>query len=110
MIWRLTLFGLYATIENNHNGDVIAINRNLKGDRMMKKQTQIILCIVFLLIGLLTFTLQVFVFEAADGILGFLLCLLSISFVAGSTVKFFTLSKKWRDSLFDTLDFLFSIR
>lgn len=38
----------------------------------MKKQIN--LCIVSLAIGILTFILQVFVFEAPDGMIGFLLC------------------------------------
>ena len=53
----------------------------------MKKQTQIILCITLLLLGLLIFNLQVFVFESPDGILGFVLCLFSVYLIIGSVLK-----------------------
>ncbi len=76
----------------------------------MKKQTKINLCIVLLAIGLLTFILQVFVFEAPDGIIGFLLCLISIYLIIGSIIKLCQLSKKIKTSIFDILDLLFFIR
>ncbi len=76
----------------------------------MKKQTKINLCIVLLAIGLLTFILQVFVFEAPDGIIGFLLCLISIYLIIGSIIKLCQLSKKIKNSIFDILDLLFFIR
>ncbi len=76
----------------------------------MRKQTKINLCIVLLAIGLLTFILQVFVFEAPDGIIGFLLCLISIYLIIGSIIKLCQLSKKIKNSIFDILDLLFFIR
>ncbi len=76
----------------------------------MKKQIKINLCILLLIIGLVTFTLQVFVFEAPDGILGFLLCLISIYLIIGSIIKLCQLSKKIKNSIFDLLDLLFFIR
>ncbi len=53
----------------------------------MKKQTKINLCIILLLIGLLSFILQVFIFEAPDGAIGFLLCLISVYLIIGSIIK-----------------------
>jgi len=76
----------------------------------MKKQTKINLCIVLLIIGLLSFVLQIFVFEAPDGIIGFLLCLVSVYLIIGSIIKLCQLSTKVKNSLFDILDLLFFIR
>lgn len=76
----------------------------------MKKQTKIYLCLVLLLIGLLSFTLQLFVFEAPDGIVGFLLCLISIYLIMGSIIKLCQLSTKMKNTIFDILDLLFFIR
>ncbi len=66
----------------------------------MKKQTKINLCITLLLIGLLSFTLQIFIFEAPDGIIGFLLCLISIYLIIGSIIKLCQLSTKIKNSIF----------
>lgn len=76
----------------------------------MKKQTKIILCIFLLVIGLLSFTLQIFVFEAPDGTGGFLLCLISIYLITGSIIKLCKLSDKIKNSIFDILDLLFFIK
>ncbi len=76
----------------------------------MKKQTKINLCIMLLLIGLLSFILQIFIFEAPDGIIGFLLCLISIYLIIGSIIKLCQLSTKIKNSIFDILDLLFFIR
>ncbi len=76
----------------------------------MKKQTKINLCIMLLLIGLLSFILQVFIFEAPNGIIGFLLCLTSIYLIIGSIIKLCQLSTKIKNSIFDILDLLFFIR
>lgn len=76
----------------------------------MKKQAKINLCILLLVIGLLSFILQVFVFVAPDGIIGFLLCLISIYLIMGSIIKLCQLSSKIKNSIFDVLDLLFFIR
>lgn len=76
----------------------------------MKRQTKIDLCMLLLLIGLLSFILQVFVFEAPDGIIGFLLCLISIYLIIGSIIKLCQLSTKIKNSIFDILDLLLFIR
>lgn len=76
----------------------------------MKKEKQIILCKILLIIGLLGFILQIFVFEAPDGFLGFILCLFSIYLIIGSIIKLCKLSKKFKNTLLDVLDLLFFIR
>lgn len=76
----------------------------------MKKQTKIRLCIMLLVIGLSSFILQLYVFEAPNGILGFLLCLTSIYLIIGSIIKLCQLSNKIKNSIFDILDLLFFIR
>lgn len=76
----------------------------------MKKQTKITICIILLTIGILSFTLQLFVFEAPDGILGFLLCLTSIYLILGSLIKMCQLSSRLKNTIFDILDLLFFIK
>lgn len=75
----------------------------------MKKQTKINLCIILLILGLTSFILQLFVFEAPDGFIGFLLCLISIYLIMGSVYKLCKLSKKFKDFLLNILDLLFFI-
>lgn len=53
----------------------------------MKRQTKIYLYVFLLVIGLLSFILQLFVFEALDGSMGFLLYLISISLIINSQMK-----------------------
>lgn len=76
----------------------------------MTKQTKINLCIILLIIGLVTFTLQIFVFEAPYGFIGFMLYLVSIYFIIGSIIKLCKLSSKIKNSIFDILDLLVFIR
>jgi len=86
---------------------VWAINSNLGVWFYLKKQTKINLCIVLLAIGLLTFILQLFVFEAPDGIVGFLLCMISIFLIIGSVIKLCQLSQKIKNFIIDILDLFF---
>lgn len=76
----------------------------------MKKQSKINLCFALLAIGLATFILQLFVFEAPNGIPGFLLCLASIYLIGGSIFKLCQLSSKIKNTIFDILDLLFFIK
>lgn len=76
----------------------------------MKQKTKINLCVILLVVGLLSFILQVFVFASPDGILGFLLCLTSIYLIIGSIIKLCQISPKIKNSIFDILDLLFFIR
>lgn len=75
----------------------------------MKKKTKIYLCIILLLVGLTSFVLQLFVFEAPDGVIGFLLCLTSIYLIIGSIIKMCQLSTRIKSTIFDILDLLFFI-
>lgn len=92
-------------------------NKNKKSNKerfesevIMKRKTQITLCIVLLIIGVLILNLQVFVFETPDGILGFILFLFSVYLIIGSIIKLCKLSKRFKDTLITSLDLLFFIR
>ncbi|MCM1082059.1 MAG: hypothetical protein NC393_13960 [Clostridium sp.] len=69
----------------------------------MKNKKQVVLYIVLLLTGLLMIILQAFVFEAPDGFLGFLVCLVSVWLILGSVIKLCKLSGSFRDSAIDML-------
>ena len=75
----------------------------------MNKKAKIYLCIILLLVGLTSFVLQLFVFEAPDGVIGFLLCLTSIYLIIGSIIKMCQLSTRIKSTIFDILDLLFFI-
>ncbi len=76
----------------------------------MKRQTKIYLYVFLLVIGLLSFILQLFVFEALDGSMGFLLYLISISLIINGLIQLCRLSSKIRNFIFDILDILFFIK
>lgn len=76
----------------------------------MKRKTQIRLCTVLLVIGLLGFILQVFVFSYPDGLFGFLLVLSFIYLIIGSIIKLCKLSNLFKNVLLNTLDLLFFIK
>ena len=73
----------------------------------MSEKNKIILYTILLLLGLSIFILQIFVFEYPDGILGFIVCLISIYLVLGSIMKLCKLSKKFKNVLKNTIDILF---
>ena len=73
----------------------------------MNKRNKLLLYGELLLIGLTTFILEVFVFQKPDGILGFLICLVSVLLTFGSIVKLCRLSPKFEDGFLNTLDILF---
>lgn len=76
----------------------------------MKRKTKINLCVLILILGLASFVLQLFVFEAPDGIIGFLLCLTSIYLMMGSIYKLCKLSANFKNFLLNILDLLFFIK
>lgn len=76
----------------------------------MKKQTKINICLLLLVLGITIFILQLFVFEAPDGVIGFLLCLTSIYLIIGSIIKLCQLSNIIKGVIFDILDLLFFIK
>jgi len=75
----------------------------------MPKKTKIYLCLILLVAGITLFILQLFVFEAPDGVIGFLLCLVSIYLIMGSIYKLCKLSSNIKKFLLDILDLLFFI-
>lgn len=76
---------------------------------LMKRENQIILCIIFFIIGLLGFILQLFILESPDGILGFIMCLFNIYLMIGSIIRLCKLSKKIKNFLLELIDLLFFI-
>lgn len=76
----------------------------------MKRKNQIILCSALLVMGLLIFILQLFVFEYPDGFLGFIVCLISIYLILGSILRLCKISKTFKSYLLDFLDLLFFIK
>ena len=75
----------------------------------MKERKQTIISIIFLIIGILTFILQLFIFEAPDGILGFTICLISILTIEFSIIKLYKTNKKFKEIFTSLLDMLFNI-
>ena len=75
----------------------------------MKKQSKFILYVILLIVGLMIFNLQVFVFEAPDGNLGFLLCLFCVGLISGSAVGMCKLNNMVKSFVFNALNALFLI-
>lgn len=74
----------------------------------MSKNKKIVFYIALLLLGFAIFILQVFIFQAPNGVFGFLLCLTSIYFILGSIIKLCKMSKLFKDTILGTIfDFLF---
>lgn len=72
----------------------------------MDKMKKIVLYGTLLAVGLLTFILEIFVFQKPDGVLGLLICLTSIYLTIGSIIKLCRLSEKFKDAFFVSLDLL----
>ena len=73
----------------------------------MGKKGKVLLYGLLLLIGLATFVLEIFVFQKPDGILGLIICIVSILLILGSLVKLCRLSPKFEDGFLKFLDILF---
>ncbi len=71
-----------------------------------KKKWKIIYSIFFVL-GLCGFILQIFVFEKPDGNIGFILCLIEVGCISGSTVRLCQLSKDFKDGFLKFLKIVF---
>lgn len=61
---------------------------------------------VLLIIGLLTFILQIFVFQKPDGMVGYLICITSVFLILGSIIRLCFLRPKLVDILLNLLDML----
>lgn len=59
---------------------------------------------IVLLVGLLSFILQIFVFQKPNGILGCVLCVISVLMVLVSIFKLCILSPKFENSFLAALD------
>lgn len=70
----------------------------------MEKKNKIIRYSVLLVIGLLSFILEIFVFQKPDGVLGFIICIVSIYLILASTIKLCRLSSKFENGLIMLLD------
>lgn len=73
----------------------------------MTRTKKLILYTSLLLTGLLTFILEIFVFQKPDGALGLIICITSIFLVFGSVIKLCRLSPKFENSFLSFLDVLF---
>ena len=73
----------------------------------MDRNKKLLLYGMLLLIGLVVFVLELFVFQKPDGILGLVICIVSILAVLGSIVKLCRLRPKFEDGFLKTLDILF---
>ncbi len=73
----------------------------------MSKIKKLILYSILLILGLSVFILEIFVFQKPDGILGLVICIISILTIVGSIIKLCKLSPKFEDSFFVALDIFF---
>lgn len=73
----------------------------------MKKRNKQILYTALLVLGLLIFILEIFIFQKPDGVLGFIICLMSIYLIIASVIKLCKLSEMFTNNLFSLLDLLF---
>ena len=73
----------------------------------MSKCKKLFTYVALLIIGLLVFVLEIFVFQKPNGIVGLLICLASILMIFGSIIKLCLLSPKFESSFLTALDILF---
>ncbi len=73
----------------------------------MSRNKKLILYGAILIVGLLVFILEIFVFQKPDGILGLIICIASILMILGSIIKLCILSSKFENSFLTALDILF---
>ena len=75
-------------------------------DTMNRKQ-KLVLYGILLALGVLTFVLEIFVFQKPSGVLGFLICMASIYLSLGSMIKLAILSEHFKEGLLNFIDLLF---
>ena len=73
----------------------------------MDRSKKLLRYTAMLLVGLVAFVLEIFVFQKPDGILGLLICITSIFMILGSIVKLCRLSPKFEDGFLKALDIFF---
>jgi len=62
---------------------------------------------LMLLVGLLVFILEIFVFQKPDGAAGLIICIISIIMIFGGAVKLCKLSERFQNSFISVLDIFF---
>lgn len=73
----------------------------------MKRKNSIILYSVLLILGLVVFISAIFIFQKPDGILGLIICIMSVYLILGSIIKLCRLSERFTHTLLASLDLLF---
>ncbi len=73
----------------------------------MDRKKKLILYGTLLIVGLIVFILEIFVFQAPDGALGLIICIVSIYMILGSIIKLCKLSDRFAEGLLGALDLLF---
>ncbi len=74
----------------------------------MNKKT--VLYAILLLVGFITFILQVFIFEAPDGNLGFVICMASVVMIVVSVIRMAQLNKKIREFMKEFINLFISYK
>lgn len=72
----------------------------------MTKKRKLIIYGILLFVGLLSFILQIFMYQKPNGILGFVICTISVLMILVSILKLCILSSKFQNSFFTALDVL----
>lgn len=75
----------------------------------MSEMKQKLIFGILLILGLTIFISQVFIFQAPDGVLGFLICVVSVELIIISLIKLCKLSKQFRKDFARFLDLLFRL-
>lgn len=70
----------------------------------MTKKGKLILYGIVLLLGLLSFILQVFVYQKPDGVLGLVICIINFEMILVGIIKLCKLSQKFKNSFLVALD------
>lgn len=70
----------------------------------MTKKGKLILYGIVLLLGLLSFILQVFVYQKPDGVLGLVICIINVEMILVGIIKLCKLSQKFKNSFLVALD------
>lgn len=83
------------------------MNKNLMEDIFMKRKNSIILYSLLLFLGLVVFISEIFLFQKPDGILGLIICIISVYLILGSIIKLCRLSERFTHTLLDLIDLLF---
>ena len=72
----------------------------------MSTKRKLILYGIILCVGLLSFILQIFVYHKRNGVLGFVICTISVLMILVSILKLCILSPKFQNSFLAALDVL----